>query len=212
LVLLTLLTIILPSISAAITLQSFAMGKRQKRRILKLVIVLAVVGVTYFVNQNPPPAQVASKITPGHYQVVRFEDGDTITVDMNGIKERIRMIGVDTPETKDPRKPVQCFGKAASAFTKQLIGNNPVRLEADPLSSNRDRYDRLLRYVYLPDNRLVQAELIRQGYGFAYTSFPFTKSDEFVGYQKEARTTERGLWNSCDPAANKYGGYTSNAE
>lgn len=151
-------------------------------------------------------------MTPGYYNIASFEDGDTITVDMNGTKERVRMIGIDTPETQDPRKPVQCFGKAASAFTKQLIGNQQVRLESDPLSGNRDRYNRLLRYVYLSDGRLVQAEILRQGYGFAYTSFPFTKSDEFVRYQKEARDQNRGLWNSCQPEQNQYGGYTSNPE
>ncbi len=129
---------------------------------------------------------------------------------MNGHTETVRFIGVDTPETHDPRKAVQCFGIAAAAFTKQLIGDNPVRLEADPLSTNRDRYNRLLRYVYLPDGRLVEAEIIKQGYGFAYTSFPFTKSDEFLAYQKDAREQNRGLWSSCQPAPNQYGGFTSN--
>ncbi|HEU4610083.1 MAG TPA: thermonuclease family protein, partial [Chitinophagaceae bacterium] len=105
---------------------------------------------------------------------------------------------------------VQCYGQAAADFTKRLIGSNNVRLESDPLSSNRDRYDRLLRYVYLPDNRLVNAEIIKQGYGFAYTSFPFTKSDEFRAYEKEAREASRGLWSSCQPMENQFGGYTSN--
>lgn len=156
-------------------------------------------------NTNEPPPL-------GYYHVTSVEDGDTITVDMNGLEERVRFIGVDTPETKDPRKPVQCFGRAASAFTKQLIADNPVRLELDPLSSNRDRYDRLLRYIYLPDGRLVQAEIIKGGYGFAYTSFPFTKSDEFTAYQTAARAEGRGLWSNCTLTPNKYGGFTPNAE
>jgi micrococcal nuclease len=188
------------------------LGKRQRRRILKLIIAL-IVFAAVSVSQRPDvqaPAQVAGTTTPGYYPVARFEDGDTITVTMDGHEERVRMIGVDTPETKDPRKPVQCFGKAASAYTKQLIGAQPVRLEGDTLSDNRDRYDRLLRYVYLPDGRLVQAEIIKQGYGFAYTSFPFTKSDEFSGYQRDARTESRGLWTDCTPTTNKYGGFTSN--
>lgn len=129
---------------------------------------------------------------------------------MDGTQEEIRFIGVDTPETQDPRKAVQCFGKAASDFTKQLIGNQPVRLEADALSSNRDRYNRLLRYVYLPDGRLVQAEIVKAGYGFAYTSFPFTKSEEFSTYQREAREQSRGLWKDCTPTQNTFGGFTSN--
>ena len=189
------------------------LGKRQKKKLFKLAISLVIIGITWYANRNvEPPPQVAGQLTPGYYRVASFEDGDTITVDMDGKEERIRMIGVDTPETQDPRKPVQCFGKAASGFTKQLIGNQPVRLEADALSDNRDRYNRLLRFVYLPDGKLVQAEIIKQGYGFAYTSFPFTKSDDFRAYEREAREANRGLWNSCQPEVNKYGGYTSNPE
>lgn len=107
---------------------------------------------------------------------------------------------------------VQCFGQAAAGFTKQLIGNNDVRLEADDQSTNRDRYDRLLRYVYLPDQTLVNAEIIKQGYGFAYTSFPFSKSGEFKSYEDEAKNNNRGLWSSCSPIINSQGFITSNPE
>lgn len=144
-----------------------------------------------------PARETLGITTPGTYRVVAFNDGDTITVDMDGAEERVRMIGVDTPETQDPRKNVQCFGKAASDFTKQLIGDQPVRLEADPENSNRDRYNRLLRYVYLPDGTMVQAKIIEQGYGFAYTAFPFTKLEEFRQLEKIARTNSIGLWGSC---------------
>lgn len=147
---------------------------------------------------------------PGYYKVTKFDDGDTIAVNMNGKSETIRFIGVDTPETHDPRKNVQCYGQAAASFTKNLIGNQPVRLEADPLGTNRDRYSRLLRYVYLPDGTLVNAELIKQGYGFAYLGFPFTKSAEFAAYQQAAQTNKAGLWNICTPSKNNFGGYTSN--
>jgi micrococcal nuclease len=134
---------------------------------------------------------------PGLYRVVEFADGDTIAVDMDGVTERVRFIGVDTPETQDPRKGVQCFGKAASAFTRNFIGNQRVRLEMDPTNSNRDRYDRLLRYVFTPDGTLVNKEIIAQGYGFAYTDFPFQKMDEFTRAQRTAREQNRGLWGSC---------------
>jgi len=130
--------------------------------------------------------------------VVSFSDCDTIVVDMNGVKERIRLIGIDTPEKNHPEKPVQCFSQAASDFTKDLIGRNRVRLEADPTNDNRDRYDRLLRYVYLPDNTLVNAEVVKQGYGFAYTSFPFQKMDEFRAFERQARENSLGLWSGCD--------------
>lgn len=143
------------------------------------------------------PTQQLEQNQPGLYTVTRFSDGDTITVDMNGTAETIRMIGVDTPETHDPDTPVQCYGPAASAYTKNLIGDQKVRLEADPTNQNRDRYGRLLRYVYLPDGRLVQAEIIKNGYGFSYTQFPFTKTDEFEALENEAEQAKRGLWDNC---------------
>lgn len=144
-----------------------------------------------------PALKQAEKSQPGLYKVVKFTDGDTISVNMNGTTESVRLIGVDTPETHDPRKEVQCYGETAANFTKQLIGTNAVRLEADPINTNRDRYDRLLRYVYLPDGRLVNAEIIKQGYGFAYTYFPFTKLEEFKSYQTEAEQQGLGLWGNC---------------
>ncbi len=152
--------------------------RRSQRQIISLLLTLVIAIVGYYTAQNPEQTvQKVAGVQTGSYRVVEFADGDTISVDMNSKTERIRMIGVDTPETHDPRKPVECFGQAASAFTKQLIGEGTVRLEADSLSTNRDRYDRLLRYVYTEDNKLVQAEIIKGGYGFAYTSFPFTKLD-----------------------------------
>lgn len=189
------------------------LSKRQKRKILALAIGLAITGATAVAQQHGwinKAADVAQNAQPGFYKVAQFVDGDTIVVDMNGAKETIRFIGVDTPETHDPRKAVQCFGVAAAAHTKELIGTNNVRLEVDTLNTNRDRYGRLLRYIYIPDGRLINAEIIKDGYGFAYTGFPFTKSDEFLNYQTTAREQSKGLWSSCTPAVNQYGGYTSN--
>lgn len=186
--------------------------KKQRRVLFSALATLVLLGLGYTVNDDGTLAKLPVTVPPGTYRVLNVEDGDTITVDMNGTNERVRLIGIDTPETQDPRKPVQCFGRAASAYSKQLIGEGPVRLESDPLSSNRDRYDRLLRYVFLPDGRLAQAEILRQGYGFAYTSFPFMKSDEFLALQREARLQNSGLWNECEPEKNQYGGYTSNPE
>lgn len=173
-----------------------------------MAVIIALVG--YYAANNPEKTtDVLGNNATGTYRVTEFVDGDTITVDMNGKPEKIRFIGVDTPETHDPRKSVQCFGQAASDFTKQLIGNQTVRLESDTLSSNRDRYNRLLRYAYLPDGRLVQAELIKSGYAFAYTNFPFTKSEEFKAYEIEARNSNKGLWESCQLEINKNGSLQS---
>lgn len=189
-----------------------------KKTSLPVLIVVLVIGIAQHFGWLDKPQQAISEVKgavvenqpAGTYRVTTFHDGDTISINMNGKEETVRFIGVDTPETHDPRKAVQCFGEIAAAYTKGLIGNNSVRLEADPLNTNRDRYNRLLRYVYLPDGRLVNAEIIKEGYGFAYVSFPFSKSDEFKQYQIDAQNNKKGLWSTCQPTQNKYGGYTSN--
>lgn len=174
--------------------------KTQKKKLFSLFIALCVIGATLLAQRMgwiDTTKRTVMQQQPGQFRVISFEDGDTLTIDMNGTSERVRFIGVDTPETQDPRTSVQCFGKVASEFTKSLIGDNSLRLEADPTNTNRDRYNRLLRYVYLPDGRLVNAEIIKQGYGFAYTLFPFEKLDEFREYERQAREQGLGLWGSC---------------
>jgi micrococcal nuclease len=105
---------------------------------------------------------------------------------------RIRLIGVDTPETKHPRKPVQPFGKEASAFTKQLVEGQEVRLEFDV--QLRDKYRRLLAYVHIGE-QMLNAELVRQGYAQVATFPPNVKYQEaFLTLQREAREARRGLW------------------
>jgi len=192
-------------------------SRRKKLITAVLVLVLFTIGAVsehlgidaaWLDNQG----SVNQTTVAGVYKVTNIEDGDTITVDMNGNKERVRFIGVDTPEIRDPRKPVQCFGRAASAFTKDLIADNDVRLEADPENTNRDRYDRLLRYIYLPDNTLVNAEIIKQGYGFAYTSFPFTKKDDFKQLEIQAKQQNKGLWGSCTTGVDEKGYNTINPD
>jgi micrococcal nuclease len=121
--------------------------------------------------------------------VKRVIDGDTVELSTG---EKVRMIGVDTPETKDPRKPVQYFGKEATAFTRQLVEGKRVRLEYD--QQRRDKYGRTLTYVYLDDGTFVNAEIIKQGYGFAYTRFPFKYLEQFRQLEREAREARRGLW------------------
>ncbi len=138
-------------------------------------------------------------ITPGYYAVTKVVDGDTIEVNMNGHLEKIRMIGIDTPETKKPNAPVQCFGPEASEFAEQTLTGKSVRLEADSLSDNRDRYDRLLRYVYLQDGSLFEKLMISKGYAFAYVSFPFSKEAQLSTLQEQARANNIGLWAACQP-------------
>lgn len=124
--------------------------------------------------------------------IKRVVDGDTVVVVYQGREEKIRMIGVDTPETVDPRKPVEYFGREASAFTKKLLPPGiRVRLEFD--WEKRDKYGRMLAYVY-KGGMFVNAEIIKQGYGHAYTRFPFRYLEDFRRYEREAREAGRGLW------------------
>lgn len=123
------------------------------------------------------------------YEVERIVDGDTLVLNQIG---KVRLIGVDTPETKDPRKPVQYFGKEATQFLNRLVQHEEVRVEYD--QSKQDRFQRTLAYVYLKNGTFVNAEIIKQGYGHAYTKFPFKHLEEFRKLEKEAREDQRGLW------------------
>ncbi len=104
-------------------------------------------------------------------------------------------VGVDTPETKHPRKPVEYYGREASAFTKKMVQGKRVRLEFDQANAHighKDRYRRTLAFVYLENGTFLNAEIIKQGYGFAYTRFKYM--EEFRRYEREARKQDRGLW------------------
>jgi micrococcal nuclease len=129
--------------------------------------------------------------------VVRVVDGDTIRVRLGGTEERVRYIGVDTPETVKPGTPVQCFGKAASAFNARLVRTRTVRLVFD--AERRDRYGRLLAYVYRePDGLFVNAELVRRGYAQPLTIPPnVAHASEFRRLARSARRGGRGLWAAC---------------
>lgn len=124
--------------------------------------------------------------------VTRVIDGDTIELEDG---QRVRYIGVNTPETVDPRVGVQCFGKEASAKNKELVLNQRVRLEKDV--SETDRYDRLLRYVYVGDT-FINDRLVREGYAHASSYPPDVKfQEQFRQAEQEARANNRGLWGSC---------------
>lgn len=107
---------------------------------------------------------------------------------------------------------MQCYGPEAAAYTKQLISaaGGKVRLGSDAYSTNRDRYDRLLRYIYLPDGTLVEEKLIKNGYGFYYPYFPFTKSVQFQHDERQAMAAKAGLWGHCHPTPTDDGGYKMN--
>ena len=119
-------------------------------------------------------------------------DGDTIIVIIDGKKERVRLIGVDAPEKDGPYTKKEPFNREASAFTKNMTDGKYVELKYD--REKRDKYGRLLAYVYLEDGTFVNAEMIIQGYGTVFRKFPFKYRDDFISYEQEARENKRGLW------------------
>lgn len=128
-------------------------------------------------------------------QVVRVVDGDTIIVRIGRKEERVRLIGINTPESVDPRRPVECFGKEAASNARKLVDRQTVLLEDDPSQDSRDRFGRLLRYVWLEDGRMVNLEQIWQGYAYEYTyDEPYRYQAIFRAAEAEARNAQRGLW------------------
>jgi micrococcal nuclease len=131
-------------------------------------------------------------------RVLRVVDGDTILVAVGGRQERVRYIGVDTPETVKPHTRVQCFGKRASAANRRLVGGREVRLVAD--AEARDRYGRLLAYVYRAgDGLFVNEALVRGGYATTLAIAPNVRfADRFAALARQARDAGRGLWSACE--------------
>lgn len=129
------------------------------------------------------------------YDVLKVIDGDTVNLNINNKKETIRLIGINSPETQDPRKPVECFGKEASLKAKEVLTNKRVRVESDPTQGDKDKYNRLLRYIYLEDGTSFNKLMIEEGYAFEYTyNIPYKYQTEFKKAQKDAELNKKGLW------------------
>ncbi len=133
----------------------------------------------------------------GTVRVVRAVDGDTLVVRMEtGKEERVRIIGIDTPETVDPRKPVQCYGPEASRQMHALADGKAVTLESRSGGGDRDAYGRLLRYVRL-DGRDLGARMIEAGFARSYTAFPHPRAKAYNVLQASAWSARAGLWKAC---------------
>jgi endonuclease YncB( thermonuclease family) len=129
------------------------------------------------------------------YPVDRVVDGDTVDVVIDGKIERLRLIGIDTPETVHPSKPVECFGVEASNKAKELLSGQRVELEVDDSQGDRDKYGRLLRYVFLEDGTNFNELMIAQGYAYEYTyDGAYKYQSLFKNAQQSAKQSGRGLW------------------
>jgi micrococcal nuclease len=132
-------------------------------------------------------------------KVSKVIDGDTIKVLIEGKEETIRLIGIDSPEVLDERKPVQCFGKEASNKAKEILNGKTIILESDPTQGDRDEYGRLLRYIFLEEGTNFNEFMINEGYAheYAFKGNPYKYQSEFIQAEKRARKENKGLWGSC---------------
>jgi len=146
-----------------------------------------------------PSTQVVEKTVVStaktYYSVQKVIDGDTLSVAMNGEIVTIRLIGIDTPETVHPSKPVECFGKEATNKAKAILAGTMVYLEQDPSQGTYDKYGRLLAYVFLSDGTNFNQMMIEKGYGYEYTyNLSYIYQAKFQSAEQEAKTYQRGLW------------------
>ncbi len=129
------------------------------------------------------------------FHVVDVADGDTIVISQGCKPVTVRLIGIDTPETVDPRKPVQCFGKEASSYTKENLRGKDVSIETDETQDIHDKYGRLLGYVILADGTNFNERLVEEGYAHEYTyKVPYKYQEKFKAAETHARESQRGLW------------------
>lgn len=197
-------------------LRLFTRRKKSTSLITILISVLLTIGIIFFAEPiEDPDTQGGSDLnleTSGYqfdmdliedsnlYKVSRVIDGDTIEIVDGDITEKVRLLGIDTPETSHPTKGVECFGKEATEYLSLLIEDQSVYLVADSTQSNVDRYDRLVRYVVLEDGTFVNYEMIAGGFAFEYTyNLPYLYTDDFQLAEQIASENEIGLWgDACE--------------
>jgi micrococcal nuclease len=168
-----------------------------------LIILLGAV-VYYYFNQSSTNTKTPVDNTKEYVVVKRVVDGDTFLLS-NG--ERVRLLGIDTPEkyeskkldkdveaTKQDKKTIKKLGQLASDYVKNFVEGKKVYLEKEPNYDDKDRYGRLLRWVYLEDGTFINGKIIKDGYAQVYEKFPVSKLEELRKYQREARENKKGLW------------------
>ena len=158
------------------------------------------------INQPTKESSQSLGLNTEFYDVISVTDGDTIRVLVNGKSVPVRFIAVDAPELHHPQKPVQCFAKESKLYLEGLLLKKKVRLEKDSKGQDRDRYGRLLRYVYNEQGDLINKIMIQEGYAFEHTYTPgYRYQAVFKQMQREARKSKTGLW--ADGVCEEYKGF-----
>lgn len=158
-----------------------------------------VKGIVTTVNETEEESKQPNQ--PQLYKIIKVIDGDTVNVEVNGKEESVRLIGIDSPETKDPRKPVQCFGNEASIKLSGILNGKQVELVSDETQDDKDQYGRLLRYILTEDGTNINKFMVEEGYAFEYTyNVPYKYMEEFKQAESLAREKQLGLWagDSCN--------------
>jgi endonuclease YncB( thermonuclease family) len=192
----------------------FAMSKRRHSTIFALCLLLAAAFV--WLDHSPIrrswQAQPKSneqvkacdfeKYHEKTFTVLKVVDGDTIDIDVPDGKykhTRIRLWGIDTPETKNPKTGVMYFGPEASEFTRELAFEKQVTIFLDEGNNTRDKYGRLLAYVKLPDDRFLNEVLLSEGFAYADTRFQHSFYHKYKQLEAAARSQKKGLWFKVTP-------------
>jgi endonuclease YncB( thermonuclease family) len=151
-------------------------------------------------NSTSYPAAVGAGLTrpadaKGPYAITRVVDGDTDKVSIDGRSVTLRLIGIDTPETNNPRKPVQCFGNEASTRAKALLTGRKIWIQYDTSQDHKDRYDRDLVYVWLDGHTMFNQVMVREGFAHEYTyDRAYRYQAQFRTAQRQAKAAGLGFW------------------
>jgi endonuclease YncB( thermonuclease family) len=184
----------------------YAMSRRQRLAITVLCMLSALFAVCFDYSchsqkqqsiswQSPAAVSDYERYNDKTFRVVKVIDGDTIYIDIpdgNNAYTRVRLLGVDTPETKKPKTGIMYFGPQASEFTRQSTLEKPIRVFLDVKS--RDKYNRLLAYIQLPDGKFLNEELLSEGFAYADVRFKHSYYHKYMQLQAVAKRAKKGLW------------------
>jgi micrococcal nuclease len=137
---------------------------------LKTILIISIAILWIFIEQTHTQTEETTEVKEiANYEVIKVVDGDTVSINIDAGKETLRLIGIDTPETVHPTKPVECFGIEASNKAKELLEDKIISIEHDSSQGKIDKYGRTLAYVILPDGRNFNEIMIKEGYAYEYT-------------------------------------------
>lgn len=152
--------------------------------------------VFVLLNTQIPISNEKKKITSSSVQIIQVFDGDTFSAKINGVTEKIRILGIDTPEVAGGYREGECFGENASAFTKKVLAGKSVVLIPSKTGDDTDQYGRYLRYVEI-DGKDFGKILLEEGYAQSYKKFPHDKRAVYNTLESQAKTQQKGLWGKC---------------